>query len=199
MIQETNKNIVNFCKKCDSLLYLKKRDVGVNILEHYCRNCNYTEEYGNSVRCIMKTNYGDSDTQLKINKYTIKDPSLPRLDRKCINSGCLTNNYTDNTIITHEIFNDSILEEIKQLLGITNDTNNTELFEVKEYGHTNVIQFKNSEHFEKVSSDHKFMESKNLEKLTETRREIVYLKYNSDDMQYLYICSSCKTSWFNFN
>lgn len=191
-------NMVKFCKTCDSLLYLRKKGGDINLLEYYCKVCSFTQDYGTEVKCIMKTNYGDSDMLSKVNKFTTKDPSLPRLDRKCINSKCITNNYTNYSLIIQEMSESLPLSIAKKIKG--DELKNIEtLFTMDNFDHSTVIKFKDEHDFNSFITNKQFMKDNNIEELKQIPREIVYMKYNSEDMQFLYICSTCKSYWFNFN
>ncbi len=192
-------NMVKFCQNCDSLLYLRKKGGDINLLENYCKVCSFTQDYGKEVKCIMKTNYGDSDMLSKVNKFTTKDPSLPRLDKKCINSKCLTNNYTKNSLIIQEMDESLPLTIAQQVNKDIKPEDIGTLFTMENYDHSTVIKFKSESNFNSLIVDKQFMKDNNIEELKQIPREIVYMKYNSDDMQFLYICSTCKSYWFNFN
>jgi len=191
-------NMVKFCQNCDSLLYLRKKGGDINLLEYYCKVCSFTQDYGKEVKCIMKTNYGDSDMLSKVNKFTTKDPSLPRLDKKCINSKCLTNNYTKHSLIIQEMGESLPLSIAKQIKDIELENIET-VFTMDNFDHSTVIKFKDESDFNSFITNKQFMKDNNIEELKQIPREIVYMKYNSEDMQFLYICSTCKSYWFNFN
>ena len=100
---------MDFCKLCENMLYVRF-DRDTNILENYCKNCNFSEEVkSNESIAIIENNYenddnnkviedGDDDNTFNINiKY---DPTLPRVNNIiCPNKKCTKKNTDDNEVI----------------------------------------------------------------------------------------------------
>ena len=95
---------MNFCEKCQNMLYIKIASEDSDNLIHYCRNCGHTEEMQTNNLCVSKTSLKRSNLKYEnsINKYTKLDPTLPRINTiKCPNEHCESN--TDSYDKKHEI------------------------------------------------------------------------------------------------
>ena len=85
---------MHFCDKCQNMYYIKIDTDDANILVHYCRNCGNIDKEINDNYCVSNVNI---KKQIKkhdnfINRYTVLDPTLPRIDNvPCPNPSCLTN------------------------------------------------------------------------------------------------------------
>lgn len=85
---------MHFCDKCQNMYYIKIDTDDTNILVHYCRNCGNINKEINDNYCVSDINI---KKQIKkhdnfINRYTVLDPTLPRIDNvPCPNPSCLTN------------------------------------------------------------------------------------------------------------
>ena len=86
---------MHFCSTCQNMYYISIEPDEPNKLVYYCRNC------GNKDYTISNEDVTVSKVQLKkseqefshiINKYTILDPTLPRVyNILCPNQECSTN------------------------------------------------------------------------------------------------------------
>ena len=87
---------MNFCPSCDFMVYTKKLK-DENKLINYCKNCEWSGEYqssGGGSICVYSKNYSNDflAQQAITSKYTVNDPTLPRISNiDCINENCLTN------------------------------------------------------------------------------------------------------------
>ena len=67
----------------------------IDKIEYYCRNCGNTDDQLIDMgKCILKENIGKSDTKynIKINKFTKYDCTLPRINYiKCPADNCESN------------------------------------------------------------------------------------------------------------
>jgi DNA-directed RNA polymerase subunit M/transcription elongation factor TFIIS len=77
------------------MLYISINEENTNELVYYCRNCGEKDEtLTNDNICVLETNFkkGEQTFNHIINKYTKKDPTLPRISNvKCPNAACETN------------------------------------------------------------------------------------------------------------
>lgn len=98
---------MHFCTVCSNMYYIKISDNSPNVLAYYCRKCgdnNDTITVDNvSLSKITLSSVGrDQHFSNVINKYTKKDPTLPRISHiACPNNECATNR--DNDPVLREI------------------------------------------------------------------------------------------------
>tara|TARA_Y100001978_G_C23606435_1_gene391395 strand:- start:511 stop:891 length:381 start_codon:yes stop_codon:yes gene_type:complete len=111
------------------MLYLKVEEDDKNKLIMYCKNCGYKSMEKKDAKngCIYKADYSEQTDLMvynTINKYTVYDPTLPRVSNiECPNDTCPTKSGED--------------------------------------------------------------------------KEVIYIKYNMDEMKYIYVCCKCETAWKN--
>ena len=90
---------MKFCNHCSNMLYISINEDNTNELVYYCRNCGEKDEtLTNDNICVLETNFkkGEQTFNHIINKYTKKDPTLPRISNvKCPNAACQTNVKSD--------------------------------------------------------------------------------------------------------
>ena len=86
---------MKFCNHCSNMLYISISEENSNELIYYCRNCGEKDETLTSENiCVLETHLKKGEQKFNhiINKYTKKDPTLPRISNvKCPNSQCHTN------------------------------------------------------------------------------------------------------------
>ena len=90
-------NIMEFCKKCDNMYYLKSNEDGKLI--YYCKCCGFEDE-GLDVKNLKISKYSKTSNvqDITVNKYTKYDPTLPHVNSiKCPNSECKSNTDEDVT------------------------------------------------------------------------------------------------------
>lgn len=200
---------MNFCKGCNFMLYTKLEKNGEELI-NYCKHCGLESEYITKLDdksiCVYKKNYSNDFLAEKTftNKYTKFDPTLPRINNiVCVNPLCLSNKDKDNTIYIlkkddnkfTDIEKESLLEKFSAL-KITN----CELYNDNELL---VITFEDV--IDKNSFEEKFKNDQEInlnlkiliEPPKESLREIIFIKYDYINLKYLYLCTSCNTSWNN--
>tara|TARA_B110000208_G_scaffold35160_1_gene46496 strand:- start:316 stop:963 length:648 start_codon:yes stop_codon:yes gene_type:complete len=215
---------MEFCPECSFMLYTKlvgSTEVPVTKkrnLVKYCKNCGYT---GNKIvnhkdKCVYKRLYDNNYIvdRIQKNKYTIFDSTLPVLAIDCINDSCITNtdldNMTDSIIIIDNLPEYYTETDIKTLIRSTEvntfiDTSFNSLRvkltslvlkslpgkkdELK--AKINTILIKSGEHNETL---HAIDYSSDFYK-----KEVIYIKYDPDNMKYMYICRNCSESWLGNN
>lgn len=88
-----------FCEKCDNMYYIKLNEEDNNSIIYYCKNCGNTNnnllELG---KCVYKEKFNGNSTYTNINKYSVLDNTLPRINSiKCPNQTCESNEPEFNT------------------------------------------------------------------------------------------------------
>lgn len=175
---------MKFCKSCNNLLYLNLKN---KELWQECKICDYKEKIDENIDSVYKKYYTKDQLtkSFAINKYTHLDPTLPRIrGKKCINNSCITNKNLN-------------LYEIKyiSLTDLQSEMNDTSIKE-------EIIFDKTTNHYiatinKSVSGANKIRVDKNGNEYIckPYHNDIVYIKYDEENMKYIYICCACQTSW----
>lgn len=195
---------MHFCPLCKFMVYtqLSKVDGQKKILQNYCKNCGWSDDYQNQDQSnlIYHRNYQEDYIADKIvsNRYTIFDYTLPRVTYPCINDKCatlLSSSNTSNRFMVNNIPADEsptvVSDTLKQNINIE------EFYPVKLT--SGVIQVKEGIDMETVKE---WCKKQSISDQTLTcsdyhtpGKEVLYIKYDSINMKYLYICAVCGTSW----
>lgn len=205
---------MNFCPECNFMVYTRLNENG-NLLTNYCKNCNWEGEYlgknSDSSICVFKKNYSNDylAEHAYTNKYTIYDPTLPRVSNiPCINEKCLTN-QTYNELKTLHLFNVDSNHLMSEYNYKLKDFYEKKGLSIDKY--TN-IEVNDSEIISLFNEDIDVLSlftdlpNENVEELGQNviinqyikpSREIIFIKYDENNMKYLYLCSTCLTSWKN--
>ena len=196
---------MKFCKKCSNMLYIQS-DINSNEggetvhgLKYTCRNCNYKETDTNPKRCVYENIYNQNKSTFDIisNKYTRYDPTLPRMNTiKCINDNCISNkkkNLTGEVLILTDLSIHDTVRNIREMINkIVVDYPMTEKIELDEQTLVIVMNGNILELRTRLSQIHPFIEyHKKIES------QIIFIKYDPDELKYVYICDYCNTSWKN--
>ena len=195
---------MKFCKKCNNMLYIqsdiRSSDEGgenVHGLKYSCRNCNYKEIDTNPKRCVYENIYNQNSLTFDIiyNKYTRHDPTLPRMNTiKCINDKCISNRENINgevLILTDLSIHENMVDIRNKILGLANQiVPNVEIVDLDEETlviicPTNVLRLR-----EELSKIHNFVEYHR-----KIESQIIFIKYDPEELKYVYICDYCNTSW----
>ena len=162
-------------------------------LEFYCRNCGHEDSTltNENIICVSEYQTQSSDMKLKnmINKYTKYDPTLPRANNiLCPNPQCT--NHTSSADTTQSSLNTMptpITRTIKGqkktssvIGGATADTINDQQLPTSIKTINTPIQ-ENSIILKSRDSD------------------IIYIRYDDENMKYAWICSKCDYTWTNDN
>ena len=184
---------MNFCSKCRFMLYTKRvkdelDESGEFILKNYCKNCSWEGDYtipeGDKIT-VYKQNYTReflTDTAL-LSQYTINDPTLPRVNNiKCVNKTCLTNLKLGDNVYYHcKNLTDEEYVNLKENIEEEIKLNQEEI----------IISLENQD-------DKKIEEYPvKITEFVKPQREIIFIKYDPVNLKYIYICSTCKTTWKN--
>ena len=202
---------MEFCPECKFMVYtvLDKTDGPDSekyVLRNYCKNCGWKDNAeikpNNSVYSRNYENEFLADKMLT-NKYTIFDNSLPRLSYDCINDKCITNQKLE----TNKCFIVSNIPEDYDDVAIRS------LFTNLSFSIKNIIRVKltsivleieeelTEEKKSKLFSDISVIQNEGITDNLEVTnfkvpdKEVIYMKYNPDDMKYIYMCVNCGTSW----
>jgi DNA-directed RNA polymerase subunit M/transcription elongation factor TFIIS len=188
---------IRFCQKCDNMLYIHSTDALTN-LKYYCKNCDYTEIDEKPSGCIYENVYNTNYLTYDIitNKYTRNDPTLPRIKKmKCINKDCVSNFGHKNVLLLTDItIQEGKMDKFEDALS--------KILEGVEYERINIdtdnilLKFKDISPLQSVKNEiekvHKYVEfHKELDSL------IIFIKYDPENLKYVYVCDYCNTSWKN--
>jgi hypothetical protein len=185
------------------MLYTKY-DKESGSLNYICKTCSWTGEYGEDDTCVYKRNYSDDFIASKLNKnrYTIMDPTLPRVSNiKCINEKCLTNRDdidVEKSVIIKGIHVDATDEMVQTAISGLDLMSH----EMTRIGlDKGLVEFKSKEGYddgkEKLSVLKVMDKEIEVVDYEEVKREVIYIKYDNKNMKYLYICACCNSSWKN--
>lgn len=191
---------MNFCPKCRFMLYTKREqdksdeqsdeksaiDANKYILKNYCRNCSWEGPYNNQGEriTVYKKNYTNEFLTEKslISQYTINDPTLPRISNiRCVNDNCLTNLGKSLYLI---VVDDDKRKEIDKL-------NYKKIIEL-DSSHI-VIDLQEGEDVTGLKEDLDL----DIAQYQKPDTEIIFMKYDPINLKYIYICSTCNTTWKN--
>ena len=87
-------NIMQFCEKCDNMLYIKVGEEDEDKLLYYCRRCGSETTVSEDNICVSKITFKRTEQRYStaVNEHTKLDPTLPRITNiKCPNESCLSN------------------------------------------------------------------------------------------------------------
>lgn len=197
---------MQFCPECNFMVYTKlsKSEDGSEEVKliNYCKNCSWEGELEKTDDAIYKRNYENDFIADRIlnNKYTIYDNALPRLTIGCINKKCLTNLdiNPDKTLIidnlpetTEDSDIDSLLEEsIKE--GKVIEKKRLRLTSIALTTPSIKIRDELIEKYNNMTIDTNQLSTKIYSK---PDNEVLYIKYDPENMKYLYMCVNCGSSW----
>lgn len=206
---------MNFCPKCNFMLYTKLKDTSEDgdspqhQLFSYCKNCGYENVVESLNKSVYKRNYENDYIADKIisNKYTIYDSALPRLNIDCVHSNCITNTpdvefgemifvkdipeHLDDEEFTSklsEVFDSDKIEDIKRIQltiagVIPKDISKEEL---SEHISNKIAELPADSELKDIEVDSEF---------SKPSKEVLYIKYDPENMKYLYMCVNCGASW----
>jgi hypothetical protein len=179
-----------------------------DILQYYCKNCKWStdetaEDLNNNHNCIYRRNYQEDYIVERViaNKYTIFDNTLPRVTYDCINTDCPTNqdnsNFNENnSLIIENLPPDYTDEQIANIFSSDID----KIYKAIRVKLTKYMILFNTEVDKQLFQEryNNFEENEYKLKISQyekPKKEVLYIKYDSINMKYLYICANCGTSW----
>ena len=191
---------MHFCPNCKFMVYTKLKDDTKSLI-NYCKNCNWSGNIVNKDNCIYRRNYQEDYIADKVisNKYTIFDATLPRVTYSCVNDGCPTNRTdieTSKSFLIENIPADLSDDQVKQIFD--DDADKISLILRIKLVSVLIVTNSNKDKTTLWSKYNSFVFDDNKLTCTEyttPKNEVIYIKYDSINMRYLYICSNCGTSW----
>jgi DNA-directed RNA polymerase subunit M/transcription elongation factor TFIIS len=161
---------MHFCVNCSNMYYIRLSEEDPNSIVYYCRNCGHeNKNISLDSVTVSKTNFKNAKQKYNsiINKYTKMDPTLPRINTiKCPNQSCISNGGEEGSHV--ESHGEDVLE-----VDVAMEREGTAVA---------VDATKLS--VPKIKSKHK-----------EPEREIIYLRYDDVNMNFVYLCATCDTVW----
>ena len=206
---------MNFCPECNFMLYTKLKDISEDgqtpqhQLFNYCKNCGYENTVESLNKSVYKRNYENDYIADKIisNKYTIYDSALPRLNIDCVHSNCITNTADVKFAkmvfikdIPEHLSNEDLDTRLKKLLDIEKieEIKRIQLTIVgivpKDISKTDFMNHIDTQIASLPQDDdlHDIELDRNFSK---PNKEVLYIKYDPENMKYLYMCVNCGASW----
>lgn len=164
---------MHFCIHCSNMYYIRLSEEDPNSIVYYCRNCGHENKNItlDSVT-ISRTNFKSSKQKYNsiINKYTKMDPTLPRINTiKCPNQACKSNEGHEQKPPQPS---HSQSESRKSKTGSPEESSpeEPEVVEVVE-------------------------EQGGGAGAATADREIIYLRYDDVNMNFVYLCPVCDSVW----
>ena len=165
---------MHFCVNCSNMYYIRLSEDDPNSIVYYCRNCGHeNKNISLDSVTVSRTSFKNAKQKYNsiINKYTKMDPTLPRINTiKCPNQSCRSNGGDDGSRVEDQ--GEEVLE-----------------VEVNVEGEAAAVAASASASAKKSSTPKLKSKNKELE------REIIYLRYDDLNMNFVYLCATCDTVW----
>ena len=156
------------------MYYIRLSEDDPNSIVYYCRNCGHeNKNISLDSVTVSRTSFKNAKQKYNsiINKYTKMDPTLPRINTiKCPNQSCRSNGGDDGSRVEDQ--GEEVLE-----------------VEVNVEGEGAAVAASASTSAKKSSTPKLKSKNKELE------REIIYLRYDDLNMNFVYLCATCDTVW----
>ena len=172
---------MHFCIHCSNMYYIRLSEEDPNSIVYYCRNCGHENKNItlDSVT-ISRTNFKGSKQKYNsiINKYTKMDPTLPRINTiKCPNQACKSNQEHEHAHAHAETPRSRAAraEGSKSKASISAEAAAV----VPSVAGVDVIPVEEQEGGAGGN----------------TEREIIYLRYDDVNMNFVYLCPVCDSVW----
>lgn len=161
---------MHFCVNCSNMYYIRLSEEDPNSIVYYCRNCGHeNKNISLDSVTVSKTNFKNAKQKYNsiINKYTKMDPTLPRINTiKCPNQSCISNGGEEGSRVESQAEDVLEVDVAMEREGTAVAVDKTKLI------------------VPKIKSKHK-----------EPEREIIYLRYDDVNMNFVYLCATCDTVW----
>ena len=166
---------MHFCIQCNNMYYIRLSEEDPNSIVYYCRNCGHENKNItlDSVT-ISRTNFKSSKQKYNsiINKYTKMDPTLPRINTiKCPNQACKSNEEHEHKETSRSR---PFSESRKSKASISAEA-------------AAVVP--------SVAGVDVSVEEQGGGAGTASDREIIYLRYDDVNMNFVYLCPICDSVW----
>ena len=172
---------MHFCIHCSNMYYIRLSEEDPNSIVYYCRNCGHENKNItlDSVT-ISRTNFKGSKQKYNsiINKYTKMDPTLPRINTiKCPNQACKSNQEHEHAHAHAETPRSRAAraESSKSKASISAEAAAV----VPSVAGVDVIPVEEQEGGAGGN----------------TEREIIYLRYDDVNMNFVYLCPVFDSVW----
>lgn len=168
---------MHFCVNCSNMYYIRLSEEDPNSIVYYCRNCGHENKNItlDSVT-ISRTNFKSSKQKYNsiINKYTKMDPTLPRINTiKCPNQACKSNEG-------HEQMHPETPRSRARAEGSKSKAS---------------ISAEAAAVVPSVAGVDVSVEEQGGGAGEQTEREIIYLRYDDVNMNFVYLCPVCDSVW----
>jgi DNA-directed RNA polymerase subunit M/transcription elongation factor TFIIS len=167
---------MKFCPACDNMLYITMDDDG-KAVRYECKHsaCAYTVK-GEGAEIIAETSRANDSAKYSqyMTAHIAHDPTLPRTRAvKCPNPDC--------PAVTQ---------------GKSSDKSSDKVSDKSSDKSSDKVSDKSSDKISDKSSDKRPDDSrKNQRKGDEIDDRVIYVKYDAEDVRFLYHCCACKTFW----
>ena len=170
---------MHFCIHCSNMYYIRLSEEDPNSIVYYCRNCGHENKNItlDSVT-ISRTNFKSSKQKYNsiINKYTKMDPTLPRINTiKCPNQACKCNEEHE-----HEHEHEKTPRSRPRAEGGKSKAS---------------IGAEAAAVVPSVAGVDVSVEEQGGGAGGNTEREIIYLRYDDVNMNFVYLCPVCDSVW----
>ena len=193
---------MEFCPKCKFVLYTKlNTETEEPSLTSYCKNCAWSGDVINTDTAIYKRNYQEDFIAERVlyNKYSIYDVALPRVTYNCVNQNCATKIDVDTStaIVMNNLPADYNDDEFNNIFEKYKDSFITNVYRMQLSSALIICNSPENKQllidsFKELSIDSNPI---TFEEYTPPNKEVIYIKYDINNMKYLYMCTVCGTSW----
>ena len=159
---------MHFCVNCNNMYYIRLSEEDPNSIVYYCRNCGHENKNIslNSVT-ISKTSFKNTRQKYNsiLNKYTKLDPTLPRINTIKCPNQSCKSNHGGGS-------------EEGDVVGAMAAANVSS----KKKGAAQAVEVPAPA-------------PAPVSVISENKREIIYLRYDDINMNFVYLCATCDTVW----
>lgn len=159
---------MHFCVNCSNMYYIRLSEDDPNSIVYYCRHCGHeNKNISLDSVTVSKTSFKNAKQKYNsiINRYTKMDPTLPRINTIKCPNQSCKSNGGD---------------EVSQLQG-----EDEEVLNVTVEKEASAVEVETT----------KSVVPKIKSKRKELEREIIYLRYDDVNMNFVYLCATCDTVW----
>ena len=204
---------MQFCSECSNMYYMRlgADDGGIHsdTLQFYCRHCGHEDSTltNENIICVSEYQTQSSDMKLKnmINKYTKYDPTLPRANNiLCPNPQCTNHAISVEApqtfaampvsampvpVPTRTIKTSKKTASATNVGGAATDNINANTINADNTD-TDIGQIPPSVRVP-IQEESIILKSRDS--------DIIYIRYDDENMKYAWICSKCDSTWTNDN
>ena len=209
---------MQFCFECHNMYYMRlgsdsdtngtngtNGNSGSNgdKLEFYCRNCGHqdTTLTNENIICVSEYQTQSSDMKLKnmINKYTKYDPTLPRVNNilcpnpQCPNHTSSGKSHQSSITLSSPPTTTTNTTTTQTLKGQNKDSTTIggAIAPIAPIAPISSIASIGANDTLPINEESTFVKSRDS--------DIIYIRYDDENMKYAWICSKCDYTWTNDN